>query len=134
MERLRPRLPPASLVFGQVIHQSLTWLFQGGGDPVEFFVQRWTEVRDTQLKYAYRESWEKLLEKGQGLLELFVRNEAPRLGRGVIFRKKVVAARGEPVKDAEWWTRSPEWVRLDGKMTGEYRTGTASWIMLSPLR
>jgi len=87
VERLRPRLTPASLVFGQVIHQSLTWFFQGGGDPVEFFVQRWNEVRDTQLKYAYRESWEKLLEKGQGLLELFIQNEAPRLGRIVASEK-----------------------------------------------
>lgn len=79
IERLRPRVVAASLVFGHAMHESLAHCVKGMDDPVAFFVQLWNDVKETELKYAYRESWDNLLVRGQALLELFIQNEAPRL-------------------------------------------------------
>jgi hypothetical protein len=80
IENLRPRFESANLVFGQVIHRSLAHLFQTGGDPVQFFIEAWSETKDIQLVYGPRDSWEKLSDIGKGLLEDFIVHELPKLG------------------------------------------------------
>ena len=81
IENLRPRFAAASLVFGQIVHQALAHLFRGEGDAVEFFLAQWNLAHDFDLSYGQRESWEKLKETGQALLERFVRDELPRVGK-----------------------------------------------------
>lgn len=80
VENLRLRVTDASLVFGQIIHQAMETLFRNGQDPVEHFRQCWGELKDVTIAYKERESWEKLLATGVGLLDKFVREELPRIG------------------------------------------------------
>lgn len=79
VENLRPRAPSASLVFGQILHQALAFFFQEKGDAIAFFQKAWGEAKHLGLTYSQRESWGKLRERGQALLEKFLREELPRL-------------------------------------------------------
>ena len=79
VERLRPRAPSASLVFGQILHQALAFFFQGKGDAVAFFQKAWAEARHMSLTYGQRETWAKLRDRGQALVEKFLQEELPRL-------------------------------------------------------
>lgn len=81
VENLRPKYPSASLVFGQVFHQSLAHLFIEKKDPVVFFQNAWAELKEIKLTYKEKESWEKLKDSGNGLLEKFFKDEFPRIGR-----------------------------------------------------
>lgn len=74
-EGLRPRVPSASLVFGQLIHQALAHLLGEDGDPVEYFRGAWESAKEVELDYGSRDSWEKLRERGVGLLQKFQEDE-----------------------------------------------------------
>lgn len=80
VENLRPRLPPASLEFGKAIHAALAACFTEGQDAVTVFGESWDALKNAELRYACRESWEKLRERGQELLKKFFEEELPRLG------------------------------------------------------
>src|SRR5439155_25502516 len=80
VENLRPRIPSASLVFGQVVHQALAALFRTGVDPVASFEDAWADAKRMDLRYGQRDSWETLDTTGRRLLAQFVREELPRLG------------------------------------------------------
>ncbi|MBE7486997.1 PD-(D/E)XK nuclease family protein [bacterium] len=80
LEGLRPTQESANLVFGKTIHQALACLFQGQGDPVAHFQATWESMKDRNLRYAVRETWEKLREKGTTLLGRFVDEEYPKIG------------------------------------------------------
>jgi RecB family exonuclease len=79
VENLRPKLTSASLVFGQTVHQALALMFQEGHDPVRSFHESWKDAKQAELKYSTRESWDKLSDCGEGLLEKFVQEQVPRL-------------------------------------------------------
>lgn len=79
VEGLRPRVPSASLEFGQAIHRALAGFFQNGENPIDTFLEAWADVKDAQLRYSYRESWERLNERGNALLAKFLLDELPRL-------------------------------------------------------
>lgn len=81
VDGLRPKVPSASLCFGQIVHQALAHLFAGNGDPVHFFKEEWLRMQEAELSYVYRESWDKLAERGVILLQGFVSQELPKLGR-----------------------------------------------------
>src|SRR5437870_7452086 len=81
IENLRPRFAAASLVFGQIVHQALAHLFREQGNPAQFFLAQWNRAHDFDLSYGQRESWEKLKDIGQALLERFVRDELLRVGK-----------------------------------------------------
>ncbi len=81
VENLRPKVSPANLVFGQVMHQSLAHMFGAQGDPLKFFQDHWNALKDAPLDYAKTESWTKLESVGRGLLEEFLQKELSRLGR-----------------------------------------------------
>jgi RecB family exonuclease len=76
IERLRPRIDSASLVFGTVVHVAIADLFRTGEDPVEHFQRDWQNLKDAQLRYKKRESWEDLDSKGKQLLRIFLEEEA----------------------------------------------------------
>jgi RecB family exonuclease len=79
VENLRPKLTSASLVFGQTIHEALAQMFKQGQDPISSFRESWKEAKQAELKYSTRESWDKLNDCGQTLLEKFVQEQVPRL-------------------------------------------------------
>jgi len=79
VERLRPRIPDAALIFGQLMHQALSALFRSGEDPVAHFQAAWLEVKSVDLSYGTRESWEGLAFTGRALLAKFLRDELPKL-------------------------------------------------------
>ena len=79
VERLRPRVQAASLMFGQAVHMALAFLFRQGADPVESFNELWATTRQLDLRYSKRESWERLQESGRALLQKFVKEELPRI-------------------------------------------------------
>src|SRR5438034_4514205 len=68
IERLRPRIDSASLVFGTVIHLAIADLFRTGEDPVDHFQRDWQNVKEIQLRYTKRESWDDFNTKGEKLL------------------------------------------------------------------
>jgi RecB family exonuclease len=71
IEKLRPRFPAATLVFGQVIHAAIAQFFIEHGNPETFFGSAWEEVRQIDLTYNQKDSWEKLRAVGAGLLGKF---------------------------------------------------------------
>jgi RecB family exonuclease len=77
---LRPRIPDADLVFGQLMHQALAQFFRTGADPAESFDNAWLVLADEPLNYGERESWQVLRDKGAALLGKFVGEETPRIG------------------------------------------------------
>lgn len=79
VDGLRPRHPPANLVFGQAIHESLAAMFERGEDLVRTFTTIWEAVRSTTINYTGRASWSSLNMKGRALLELFMEQGAPRI-------------------------------------------------------
>ena len=81
IENMRLKVLKASLVFGQIMHQSLALLFQNKEDPVKLFVDAWNMAKQVDLTYGKKESWEKLRVSGQGLLEKFIKEELPRIGK-----------------------------------------------------
>ncbi|PKO18705.1 hypothetical protein CVU37_04785 [candidate division BRC1 bacterium HGW-BRC1-1] len=87
IENLRPRVPSASLCFGQTVHQALAHFFRGYGDPVHFFKEEWLRVQHEPIAYSYRESWDKLAERGVLLLQSFIRDELPKLGKIIASEK-----------------------------------------------
>lgn len=79
VERLRPRVAPASLVFGQVVHMALAAHFRHGDDPANAFDVFWRSAKTTPMDYKRRETWESLQASGTALLEKFVREERSRI-------------------------------------------------------
>lgn len=81
IERLRPKLPPATLAFGQIVHQSLAELFQRKADPVKSFTDSWAMLKGFPLGFNHRESWEKLKGTGEALVRKFISEEFPKLSQ-----------------------------------------------------
>ncbi|GMV90902.1 MAG: hypothetical protein AMXMBFR82_06800 [Candidatus Hydrogenedentota bacterium] len=79
VENLRPAVKAASLEFGQAIHHSLARFYQNQENPIDVFLEIWEGWREEELRYAFRESWEKLRERGQGLLAQFLMKQQPSL-------------------------------------------------------
>jgi len=88
IEKLRPKFPSASLVFGQVVHQALADLFNKKSDPIDFFLRTWGELKDVKLTYGKRQTWEKLQVSGQSLLQRFLKEELSRIGQVRAVEKK----------------------------------------------
>jgi hypothetical protein len=87
VEDLRPKISPANLVFGQIMHQSLSHLFGAQGDPLKFFQEHWNDLKDVPLDYGKTESWAKLDSIGRALLEEFLQKELSRFGKIVASEK-----------------------------------------------
>lgn len=87
VENLRPKIPSASLLFGQVLHQSLSLLFSKREDPVKLFQEKWRLLKDVKVDYSQKESWEKLARIGQLLLEDFLVKEFSKIKTAVASEK-----------------------------------------------
>lgn len=81
LEHLRPKVAPASLAFGQIVHQALAELLGERADPVKHFQDAWGMLARVPLSFSQRESWEKLNVAGEALLTEFASRELPKLGR-----------------------------------------------------
>ena len=88
LEKLRPKVESAGLVFGARIHLALADLFRSGVDPVETFKRDWESLKEVELHYNKRESWEKLKETGVRMLEQFFKAETPKIQRIESVEKK----------------------------------------------
>jgi hypothetical protein len=75
---MRPKVPDAPLVFGQLVHQAIAHLFRTGSDPAESFTNAWETMQNQPLNYGARDSWQILLERGTALLKRFLDSEVPR--------------------------------------------------------
>lgn len=81
VEGLRPKRPSGAMAFGQVVHEALAALLQNQEDPVQVFLDAWKGVKDAELSYAQRDSWESLNETGEKLLRKFLDEELPKIER-----------------------------------------------------
>ncbi len=88
IEKLRPRIESAGLVFGVVIHAAIADLFRTGEDPVEHFRRDWQNLKDVQLRYKKRESWDDFNTKGEKLLKKFLDEEAPKIQKVLGIERK----------------------------------------------
>jgi CRISPR/Cas system-associated exonuclease Cas4 (RecB family) len=79
IEHLRPKVPPAALVFGSIMHQALAELIGKKKDPVKYFAESWGMLKDIPLGFNQRESWDKLKASGEALLAKFATEELPKL-------------------------------------------------------
>lgn len=73
-----PKKDSAGLVFGRIVHKVFERLFLNGEHPVQVFEKLWTEQKDKDLDYGKRDTWEKLMDSGIGLMELFLKEEKQR--------------------------------------------------------
>jgi CRISPR/Cas system-associated exonuclease Cas4 (RecB family) len=88
VEKLRPRIESAGMVFGALVHIALAELFRNGTDPVATFLHEWQNLKEVKLDYRKRESWESLKEKGEALLRKFLKEEAPKIRKVFGVEKK----------------------------------------------
>ena len=79
VEQLRPKIESASLVFGGLIHVALADFFREGVIPEDTFLREWENLKNLELRYNKRTSWEDLREKGKKLLERFLAEELPKI-------------------------------------------------------
>jgi RecB family exonuclease len=80
LEKLRPKVPSANLVFGNIIHQVLAGYLLRKEDPVKGFAEMWGLIKQVPLTYGERDSWEKLNTTGEAMLRKFLKEEVPKLG------------------------------------------------------
>src|SRR5947208_10236147 len=88
VEKLRPRIDSAGLVFGALIHVAIADLFRTGEDPVEHFRRDWQNLKQIQLRYKKRESWDDFNTKGENLLKKFLAEEAPKIRQAFSVERK----------------------------------------------
>ncbi len=79
VEGLRPRRTPSNLIFGTVVHRALAGLLADGEDPVALFQHTWRQVETVDLSYGRYDSWQRLSDIGEQLLERFVSEAMPRI-------------------------------------------------------
>ena len=66
-------------MFGHAMHDALASLFRLGVDPVAHFCGKWNALRDAEIDYGKKDSWEKLKNCGEKLLTMFVQEQLPRV-------------------------------------------------------
>lgn len=81
VEKLRAKIENANLAFGSVIHFALAEYFRRKADAVATFKREWQALRDIELRYSRKQSWQGLNEKGVRLLETFCRYEAEKISK-----------------------------------------------------
>src|SRR5437879_5689297 len=70
LEGWEEREDKASLLFGRVFERAVESQFLVE-DSVQFFTEQWGSLKDASLEYSNGDSWEKMLEQGQQLLDQF---------------------------------------------------------------
>src|SRR5436309_2250362 len=88
VEKLRPRIDSAGLVFGALVHVAIADLFRTGEDPVEHFRRDWQNLKEVQLRFKKRESWDDFNAKGENLLKKFLAEEVPKIRKVFAVERK----------------------------------------------
>jgi predicted RecB family nuclease len=88
VERLRPWIEGAGLVFGALVHVALADFFRNGTDPAATFLNEWRNLKNIELHYNNRDSWESLMRKGEKLLQKFLREEVPKIQKVLSVERK----------------------------------------------
>src|SRR5438046_6660685 len=70
LEGWEEREDKASLLFGRVFERAVESQFLVE-DSVQFFTEQWGSLKGASMEYSNGDSWEKMLEQGQQLLEQF---------------------------------------------------------------
>ena len=68
----------ASMCFGRCFEKALAAFFQGE-DPGAALFKEWEAYREGQLEYVHRDSWERMLRQGIGLLERLAQEDRIRI-------------------------------------------------------
>ena len=75
VERLRPRIVAANLLFGALMHVALADFFREGVSPTATFLREWQNLKEIELHYGNRRSWETFEGKGENSLRDFSRRK-----------------------------------------------------------
>ena len=88
VERLRPKKVAAAMLFGALMHIALADFFREGISPTATFKREWQNLKDIELHYSNRDSWESLGGKGAKLLEKFLQEEIAKIQKVYGVEKK----------------------------------------------
>ena len=126
LEKLRPPIESAGMVFGALVHIALADLFRSGVDPKETFQREWQNLKKIELRYSNRDSWEGLKEKGEKLLEKFSLEGLPRIQKVLSVEWKFelsITSLPQPFIGIVDLT-----ARVDGQMTiADFKTGASGF-------
>jgi len=70
----------ASMLFGRALEQAVAALFRRE-DPAAVLFEQWAPCKNTNLTYAERDSWDRMLQQGVQLLERFAQDGRVRIPR-----------------------------------------------------
>ena len=76
------------MLFGALMHVALADFFREGISPTATFKREWQNLKDIELHYGNRDSWESLGGKGEKLLEKFLREEIAKIQKVYGVEKK----------------------------------------------
>ena len=81
LERLRPRMPSAALVFGRAMHEAIEAALTQDTSLVTQFTPTWQDQRETPMAFSGRQNWESLRHVGEGLARVFDQEVRPLIGQ-----------------------------------------------------
>jgi putative RecB family exonuclease len=121
----------ASLIFGRVFEKAVESQFLVE-DPVQFFTEQWGSVKELPMEYPHGDSWGRMLEQGQRLLDRFREDQRVQIEDGstdfqIRFRRSLPLSRRDFVGyiDAVGW--------VDGvRCLIEWKTSTQSYPESQP--
>jgi hypothetical protein len=126
LERLRPKQEAAARVFGAVMHLALAEYFRRERDPLATFREEWPACQNFQLRYSQRESWHKLNQIGEALLQKFLAEEAHKFEQ--VFAVEAKFHIGASNLAAPLVGTLDLVAQLEGKRTlVEFKTGVNDW-------
>jgi hypothetical protein len=70
LEGWEERSDKASMIFGRIFESAVESQFLVD-DSIQFFIERWGQLREAPLDYSNGDSWEKMLQQGKQLLAQF---------------------------------------------------------------
>jgi hypothetical protein len=126
LERLRAKQEAAARVFGAVMHLALAEYFRTERDPLVTFGQEWAACQKLELRYSQRESWQKLNQIGEALLQKFLAQEARKFEQ--VFAVEAKFLIGASNVAAPLVGTLDLVAQLEGKKTlVEFKTGVNDW-------
>ena len=112
VEGWKPVIPPANLVFGSILHESIAEEFRNGQTAEDIFLRNWEKTDD--MAYSRSDTHESLRETGLALLDLI---------RGTEPYQRVVAV------EKAYETRLPDGTVFKGKIDMIYDDGADEVVL-----
>jgi CRISPR/Cas system-associated exonuclease Cas4 (RecB family) len=88
VEKLRPKKVAAAMLFGALMHVALADFFREGISATATFKREWQNLKNIEIHYGNRDSWESLGSKGEKLLEKFLQEEVAKIQKVYGVEKK----------------------------------------------